>query len=222
MNSTVRSEIIERLKSYRALREADEEPDDEEEAEKMNDVELDNANQAVQPEVVDEPSEDPDTQPLTDERNEPIADGQIPATAEGITTGAFDPLNPQGYADLSFKSGNINALNSEVEALQQKASLVQQTFIPLVEKAMIELLGSNNLYRREVGNTQVSYDNGQPAISGTLVYSVALWIGLEVEHADIQHDSEYVLNTIKVCEGVKVTKCQIDTKEGTLTISFYC
>jgi hypothetical protein len=158
--------------------------------------------------------------PMTDEEYTPVSDGAIPQNAEGITSGTYDPINPQGVADLSFKQGNLNSLQGYVSAFEQKAQLVLNTLEPLVEKALIELLGTSSMYSRESGNVAISFDSNTFSITGTLQYQASMWIGIDIPREDIVADSEYVLNTLKIVQNVQITKCEIDTTAGTLTVQF--
>jgi hypothetical protein len=107
-------------------------------------------------------------------------------------------------------------------AVSQKVALVQNTFELLAEKAMIELLGASNMYRREAATFAVSFENNQVQISGTLQFRVSMWVGLDIPKEDIAHDAQYVLNVLSAAQGVSVSKCEINTEEGTLIIQFSC
>jgi hypothetical protein len=207
-----------RLRDYAELMRLREEDDDEEEEEES--AEDDIQNETIFPEKPNEPIVAPEDQPLTDEKKEPIADGEIPQSSDGIAVGSFDALDPTGNVDIVFKQGNLNQLSSIPQAITQKVTLVTNTLIPLVEKALIELLGASSMYERTSATTSTSLENNTAQISGTLVYTVTMWIGLEVEYDAIAHDSQYVMNTLAVLQEVKITKCEIDVTEGTLTVSF--
>lgn len=159
-----------------------------------------------------------DKTPLSNEKFEPINDGNIPQNSEGITSGEYEALENVGSSDLSFEEGNFNLLKEWPELLNSKIALLNQTFIPLVEVSLIELLGSSSLYQRKFGQCAVAFNNNQASISFSFIYSVSNWIGIDIDLPAIQHDSNYVLNKIRPV-GANITKVEIDTTEGTLTIA---
>jgi len=157
--------------------------------------------------------------PMSNEEFEPISDGEIPQNSEGIVSGQFDNLNGVGNAQIAFKQGNYNQILGYPQQMSDKLVLFTQTFIPLIEVALIELLGTNQLYQREMAQCMPAFQNNQMLLSGTLVYSVNNWIGTDIDQNAIMHDSQYVFNRIKP-SGVNITKCEISTESGTLTIMF--
>lgn len=157
--------------------------------------------------------------PLSNEEFEPVEDGAIPQNSEGVVSGQFDNLNGIGNAQIAFKQGNYNQIMGYPQQISDKLSVFTQTFIPLIEVSLIELLGSNQLYQRESAQCMPSFQNNQMLLSGTLIYSVNNWIGTDIDQTAIAHDSQYVYNRIKP-SGVNITKCEISTEAGTLTIMF--
>ena len=154
--------------------------------------------------------------PLTDEKYEPISDGNIPQNSQGITRGVYDSLNAVGSEQLEFEKGNFPMVLGLPNMVNDKVESFSKTFIPLVEVALIELLGSNQLYTRDTCQCDVKFENGI-SITFSLIYSVSNWVGTDIEIEAIQHDSEYVFNRIKPL-GVNLSKCEINTEEGTLTV----
>ena len=162
---------------------------------------------------------DPKNQPpLTDEKFVPQQDGAIPQNAAGITRGQYDALDPVGQASVGFEQGNFDQILGLPQVVSSKISQIVQTFLPLVEVALVELLGNNTLYKKSAGQFNPSFDQkGQISIGFNLVYQVELWIGQDIEMEAIKHDATYVLNKIKPCKA-NITRCEIDTTEGTLII----
>jgi len=167
---------------------------------------------------VDKPL-DQDNQPvLTDEKFMPVQDGAVPQDSQGITQGQYDALDPIGNAQIKFAQGNYQTVMGLPKVINDKTAQLTQTLVPLIEVAMIELLGSNSMYKRAVGQCQPAFDNqGKISIEFTFQYSVESWIGMDIDVTAIQHDANYVLEKIKPCKA-NITKCEIAVDEGTLTI----
>jgi hypothetical protein len=164
-----------------------------------------------------------DELPLEDEKEvEVIGEGQIPQDSSGIEEGKFDELNAQGNIDISFEAGNFDKLEDLPTLISDKVELINHTFEPLIEKALIELLGSSSMYKRNEGNVQIEQnENGTFMITGNFIYQVSLWIGNDIDQEDISHDANYILNTLKpISDKIKITECAIDCGSGSLTISF--
>jgi len=161
----------------------------------------------------------PENQPsLTDEKMMPVRDGDIPQNAAGVTQGQFDALDPVGTPDLAFAQGNYNQMVGLPQLVGQKIAQLTQTLVPLIEVAMIELLGSNTMYRRQLGQCMPSFDQaGNMVIGFTFQYFVEHWVGQDVDLQAIQHDSNYILSRVQP-SGANLTKCEIDCGEGALTI----
>jgi len=205
-------------KVYQYLQEANDQEDQDEDQDDQNE---ENELEKVLPERADASPEPVIEQPLQDERNVPIADGQIPQDSSGMVQGDFNALDPSGSLQATFEQGNYNELFQLPQIITAKVQSVSQTLVPLIEVALIELLGSTSMYKRAMANTAISFENNQCSIAFTFVYQVSLWIGLDIDYEDIKADSDYVYNKLKPLEqsGVKFTACTIDTKEGTCLVS---
>jgi len=156
--------------------------------------------------------------PLTDQNNEPIADGQIPQDNAGVETEKYDPLDPIGKADIKFAQGNYQQFIGIPKLAQDKVQQVTQTLVPLIEVALIELVGSSNMYKRMIGQCYPAFDNqGKMSIQFTFQYSVPAFIGMDIDLEAIKHDSNYILTKIKAVEA-NITKCEINCAEGTVLI----
>ena len=129
-------------------------------------------------------------------------------------------IDPYGQQDVKFKEGNFDFFKSTPQILQQKNDVVNRTIIPLIEKALIELLGSSNSYARKSFISAVSFNEKQPIYNIDITYFTELWIGQDVEYEYIIKDANYVLETIKVVPNVDWRKCEIDTAEGELRVAF--
>lgn len=158
--------------------------------------------------------------PLTNEVAIPVRDGEIPVDQKGIATGKYDSLDPIGNAQISFKEGNYNTVAGLPKLVSDKVAQLVQTLIPLISVALIELMGNNSLFQYTRADIFPSFDNsGKILFEGTLIYTIEKWIGQDIELENIQHDSNYVLEKIKPAKA-NITKCEIDTGQGTLTIQF--
>jgi hypothetical protein len=155
--------------------------------------------------------------PLSDNKFVPVEDGNIPQNSQGITSGQYDALNGTGSDRVTFEQGNYNQVLGYPQLVTDKVSSLTRTLVPLIEVALIELLGNNQNYKRQSGQCAMSFQNNQLALSFSFIYVVAGWIGTDIAMEDIQHDSNYVLNRIRPV-GANITKCEIDTESGTLTI----
>jgi hypothetical protein len=155
--------------------------------------------------------------PLSNEKFEPVQDGNIPQNSEGITSGQYDALNSTGSEQVTFESGNFNQVLGYPKLVSDKITSVTQTLVPLIEVALIELLGTNQLYKRQIGQCALSFQNNNLMISFSFVYVVSNFIGTDVDMEALQHDSNYILNRIKPV-GANITKCSIDTTDGQVVI----
>lgn len=148
-----------------------------------------------------------------------LADGT--ETGVSVDSGAqADALDPNGFAEIKFNEGNFQQFADIPNQVAQKAMLVTKTILPLIEVALIELLGNNKEFERTTFNSAFSLDSGSPLFSIQTKYTVEKWIGNDIKQEYIQQDAEYVLQRINVLQGVKITECKIDTNDGTLIISF--
>lgn len=202
------------LKDKRQLREADEKQQTEEEKQKAAQTNTSNT-----PYVEEEMSGDPSAvPPLKNQANIPIADGAIPADDAGIAGGAYDPLDPIGNAEIKFEQGNYQTVVGLPKVTADKTAQLTQTFVPLVEVALVELLGSTQMYKRQLAQITPSFDQqGKIALEFVFQYVVQSWIGSDIDLEAIQHDANYVLEKAAPVKA-KISKCEIDTGAGTLVI----
>lgn len=148
----------------------------------------------------------------------PVVDGtNIPVATDSTAVNAIDP-NPANT--LTFESGNFKEFQTLADSISAKVTIVTNTILPLVEAALIELLGKSSLYRRESFNVTPSF-TGMAFMSNVSVkYHIDSWIATDVATEDISQDASYVYNRIKVVPNVQWTKCEVDTTEGSLSLEF--
>ncbi len=163
---------------------------------------------------VDDKAEDPGTLQLADG-----TDTEIKRDSNPVEQSAPDEVPPpEGEIDIKFERGNFDQLEGSAQEYAQLLQNVEQTFVPLVEKALIELLGNNQAYRR-VEFTGVPVLNGnQLKIDVDMKYHVDLMIGTDVDPQAVKHDTDYIINTIKPTPNMTIRNCQIDTQSGDISI----
>ena len=160
-------------------------------------------------------AENPISQPST---KLPIQDGQIPQDSNDVETGSADALGLENI-EVSFKEGNYAQFQALPMTISQKVTALTKTLVPLIEVALIELTGSSSQYNRNSALITPSFDqNGNMLVNFNLVYNVPGYIGVDFEYKDLQDDSSYIYNRITPA-GIKITKCEIDTASGDITIN---
>jgi len=148
-----------------------------------------------------------------------LEQGGIPQDTKGVESD--EQLNLEAI-NVAFESGNFQSLSEMPMMIQSKTDFITRTLEPLIEKALIELLGASTMYKRVSSNNQMSPgENGAITIVGTFVFKTQFWIGMDIEKADVDHDAQYVMKTLQpVSQIVRITQCAIDTGQGTLTVSY--
>jgi hypothetical protein len=211
------NELVKIFQYAKRLNEAD---DNKEEDEKKTQEEKDKE-QETNPQLTpykEEPNT-PETQPpIKDPTNIPVQDGNIPQDSSGIESGSYDALDPIGNVNIKFEQGNYQTIMGLQKVVGDKTAQIVQTFVPLIEVALIELLGNSDLYKRQLAQCNPSFDNdGKITIEFTFQYVVTMWIGQDIEKSAMQHDANYILDKVRPCNA-NITKCEIDCGAGVLTI----
>ena len=129
-----------------------------------------------------------------------------------------EPLKAEGSTSIVFEQGNYGQLQNSVKALVRKPGIISRTFLPLVEKALIELLGTSSSYKRTNFEFNISLINGQIQYVVTCIYSVDLFIGTDIEKSAVEHDQNYIIETISVVPEIKIKDVKIDTSTGLVRI----
>jgi hypothetical protein len=52
----------------------------------------------------------------------------------------------------------------------------------------------------------------------SLVYHIDLWIGEDIDQSAIATDAKFVYDRLATVQNMKVSRCEIDCSEGTLTV----
>ena len=150
--------------------------------------------------------------------NIPIQDGQVPQDNAAIADGSADALGLENI-QVNCGSGNYQQFSMLPITISQKVNALTKTLVPLIEVALIELTGSSTQYKRTSALITPSFDqNSNLLVSFNLVYTVPGYIGVDFEYKDLQDDSKYVYDRIAPA-GIKITKCEIDTASGEVTIN---
>lgn len=129
------------------------------------------------------------------------------------------PLKDDGNVSISFESGNLAQLQNSIRDMIKKPGIIERTFLPLVEKALIELLGSSSSYKRTSFIFKVSLLNNIIYYNIEAIYSVDLFIGTDIEQSAVQHDENYIKDTIAVVPNMKIKEVKIDTSTGLVKVS---
>ena len=148
-----------------------------------------------------------------------LNDGTTTNTSVDSTTQA-EPLD-QDKKDFLFQfgEGNFDEFSESAKEYSQSVTSVIHTFVPLCEKALIELFGSSNRYKRDMFNAQTKMDNETTSIDVNLRYNANNWIGTDIPYAAIQSDRQHIINTISVVPGITIKQVNIDSNTGNLDIS---
>lgn len=148
-----------------------------------------------------------------------LADGSD--TGVSVDSGAqADALDPNGFAEIDFVQGNYKDFESIPQILSEKVMLVTKTILPLIDVALIELLGNNKEYERTLFQSNFTMAGNTPTFTVSTKYTIEKWLGNDIQQDYIQQDANYVLQRINVLQGVQFTQCKIDTNDGSLAISF--
>ena len=159
--------------------------------------------------------------PAVDAQGGPLqlADGTDTQVAQDSSL-QFDAINPEGEASISFESGNFNQLTQMPQQIMTKITTIQRTIMPLAEVALIELLGNNKAFKGESFNAVFNMLDNTPKFECNATYSVELFIGTDIEQADIQHDAKYILDRLRAVPNVQWNQCSIDCTDGKVRLGF--
>lgn len=127
---------------------------------------------------------------------------------------APNKIAPQeGECKIKFEKGEFS-VGKMSPAVESKAKVMNNTILPLIEKAFIEGTGNSGTYRRLECNAVET--NGK--IDMDLVYHIDSFIGNDIDEASVIHDQNYIYNTIKVVPGINIRNVKIDTTTGNINI----
>lgn len=148
-----------------------------------------------------------------------LADGTDTQVAQDSSL-QFDAINPEGEASIKFEKGNFNQMAQMPQQINTKIATIQKTIMPLAEVALIELLGNNKAFVGEDFNAVFNMLDNQPKFECHATYRVELFIGTDIEQADIQHDAKYILDRLQAVPNVQWNQCEINCTEGKVNLGF--
>lgn len=159
--------------------------------------------------------------PAIDAQGDPLQlnDGTDTQVAQDSSL-QFDAINPEGEASIKFESGNFSQLAQMPQKIMTKIATIQKTIMPLAEVALIELLGNNKAFKGENFNAVFNMLDNEPKFECNATYSVELFIGTDIEQADIQHDAKYILDRLQAVPNVQWNKCEISCTDGKVNLGF--
>lgn len=222
--------LSENLSFYR-IKEADEVPQDdddkqeentqnaEEQIESENNIDEENPVEEKQDEVKTNITSAPINAQSADDNFKPSSlQNPNTETSTGLQKDsnlvAPNKIAPQeGECKIKFEKGEFS-VGKMSPAVESKAKVMNNTILPLIEKAFIEGTGNSGTYRRLECNAVET--NGK--IDMDLVYHIDSFIGNDIDEASIIHDQNYIYNTIKVVPGINIRNIKIDTTTGNINI----
>ncbi len=208
-----------------ALREADNTDEDDD---KDKEQQIENENNPTEEENPAEENQESSKENITSAPKNAQADidafkpTSIQNDRDETTTGVHKDSNlvapnkippEEGECKIKFEKGEFSVGNMS-PAVESKAQVVNNTILPLIEKAFIEGTGNSGTYRRLECNAVET--NGK--IDVDLVYHIDNFIGNDIDEASIIHDQNYIYNTIKVVPGINIRNIKIDTTTGNINI----
>ena len=241
----IASKMQEALKDKTHLLEGDQLDDDKKEDQEMDDTDVsDGAGDAGGGDVGGDiggdiggsdddgsASIDKDTEESIDQMQDNVeAEQNVPKDLvlnDGTTTNTSvdsgsqeQPLN-QDTKDFLFQfgEGNFDEFSESAKEYSQSVTSVIHTFVPLCEKALIELFGNSAFYKRELFDAKTNVNNGTTSIDVNLRYKANTWIGTDIPYAAIQQDKQHIVDTISVVPGITIKQVNIDSNTGNLDIS---
>ena len=217
--------LSENLSFYR-IKEADEVPQDDddekqEEATQKAEEQIESENSSMEEEnPVEEKQEKVKTNITSADDNFKPSSLQNPNTEN--STGLQKDSNlvaperiapKEGECKIKFEKGEFS-VGKMSPAVESKAKVMNNTILPLIEKAFIEGTGNSGTYRRLECNAVET--NGK--IDMDLVYHIDSFIGNDIDEASVINDQNYIYNTIKVVPGINIRNIKIDTTTGNINI----
>lgn len=124
--------------------------------------------------------------------------------------------------EAMFDTGNLDVWNHTItQYLPTSMVTVRQTLVPIVEAALLSLLGNSKEFARKSGNVAFKYDaQGIPLqLHVELVYDVAAFAVAEVDEDAVVNDQNFINGYITQVPSLRAYPTKIDTDNGTVTIT---
>ena len=120
--------------------------------------------------------------------------------------------------EVTFEKGNWDLFTQSAQQYSQKVTTIRQTLVPLVEKALIELLETSGAYDRTSFVSSAYFQNDEFRVVAEMHYTIDLWLGEGFQQDAINQDKGYIYQTISVIPGIQIDSVNIDTSKGDLQI----
>lgn len=120
--------------------------------------------------------------------------------------------------EVTFEKGNWDLFTQSAQQYSQKVTIVRQMLVPLVEKALIELLETSGAYDRTSFISSAFFQNNDFRVVAELHYTVDLWLGEGFQPDAIAQDQGYIYQTISAVPGIQIESVKIDTSKGDVQI----
>ena len=120
--------------------------------------------------------------------------------------------------EVTFEKGNWDLFTQSAQQYSQKVTIIRQMLVPLVEKALIELLETSGAYDRTSFVSSAFFQNNDFRVVAELHYTVDLWLGEGFQPDAIAHDQGYIYQTISAVPGIQIESVKIDTSKGDVQI----
>lgn len=120
--------------------------------------------------------------------------------------------------EITFEKGNWDLFTQSAQQYSQKVTIIRQTLVPLVEKALIELLETSGAYDRTSFVSSAFFQNNDFRVVAELHYTVDLWLGEGFQQDAINQDQGYIYQTISAVPGIRIESVLIDTSKGDVQI----
>lgn len=120
--------------------------------------------------------------------------------------------------EVTFEKGNWDLFTQSAQQYSQKVTTIRQMLVPLVEKALIELLETSGAYDRTSFISSAFFQNNDFRVVAELHYTVDLWLGEGFQPDAVAQDQGYIYQTISAVPGIQIESVKIDTSKGDVQI----
>lgn len=120
--------------------------------------------------------------------------------------------------EVTFEKGNWDLFTQSAQQYSQKVTIIRQMLVPLVEKALIELLETSGAYDRTSFISSAFFQNNDFRVVAELHYTVDLWLGEGFQPDAVAQDQGYIYQTISAVPGIQIESVKIDTSKGDVQI----
>ena len=86
----------------------------------------------------------------------------------------------------SFAEGNLNIINDYFNLTYKKVTTIKNSILPVIEAALIQLLGNSGEYTRQSCQTVIQHQDNSPVFDLDLLYHVPKWIGIDIKKESIK------------------------------------